>query len=145
MPEIVATRLRRPVTACSGTGIQEFQSLGPDPFLPRARGLRRGAPAIRAAGRPLSQSPAPRVRSCCSAAVGSARPQASSVAAARRAIIAAVSFDLAKHLGIDLNSVRTAEDCLQVLSTILTAIGGGEIAPAEGARIAGSGRDLIST
>jgi hypothetical protein len=32
--------------------------------------------------------------------------------------------------------VRTAEDCRQVLATVLAAIGRGEIAPAEGARIA---------
>jgi hypothetical protein len=46
------------------------------------------------------------------------------------------SFDPAEHLGIDLNSVRTAEDCREVLSTVLAAIGRGEIAPAEGARVA---------
>jgi hypothetical protein len=46
------------------------------------------------------------------------------------------SFDPAEYLGIDLNSVRTAEDCRQVLSTVLAAIGRGEVAPAEGARIA---------
>jgi hypothetical protein len=47
-----------------------------------------------------------------------------------------LSFDPAERLGIDLNSVRTAEDCRQVLSTVLAAIGRGKIAPAEGARIA---------
>jgi len=46
------------------------------------------------------------------------------------------SFDPAAHLGIDLESLRTAEDCLQVLSTILEAAGQGEIAPAEAARVA---------
>ncbi|MBV9377357.1 MAG: hypothetical protein JO320_20275 [Alphaproteobacteria bacterium] len=42
----------------------------------------------------------------------------------------------AERLGIDLNSVRAAEDCRQVLAAVLAAIGRGEIAPAEGARIA---------
>ena len=47
-----------------------------------------------------------------------------------------LSFDPAERLGIDLNSLRTAQDCRQVLSTVLAAAGRGDIAPAEGARIA---------
>src|SRR5207249_9824663 len=46
------------------------------------------------------------------------------------------SFDPAERLGIDLDSLRTAEDCRRVLSTVLAAIGRGEIVPTEGARIA---------
>jgi hypothetical protein len=41
-----------------------------------------------------------------------------------------------ERLGIDLSSIPTAEDCRRVLATVLTAISHGEIAPAEGARIA---------
>ena len=44
--------------------------------------------------------------------------------------------DPAERVGIDLSLVRTGEDCRAVLSTVLTAIARGEIAPAEGARIA---------
>ena len=39
-------------------------------------------------------------------------------------------------VSIDLASVRTAEACRHVLTTVLAAIARGEIAPAEGARIA---------
>jgi hypothetical protein len=46
------------------------------------------------------------------------------------------SIDPAERLGIDLAPLRTAEDCRRVLTTVLAAIGRGEIAPAEGARIA---------
>jgi hypothetical protein len=45
-------------------------------------------------------------------------------------------IDPAERLGIDLNSLRTAEDCRQVLATVLAAVARREITPAEGARIA---------
>jgi hypothetical protein len=45
-------------------------------------------------------------------------------------------IDPAERLGIDLSSLRTVEDFRQVLSTVLAAVSRGEIAPAEGARIA---------
>jgi hypothetical protein len=44
--------------------------------------------------------------------------------------------DPAEHLGIDLSSLRTVEDVRQVLAAVLAAAARGEIAPAEGARIA---------
>jgi hypothetical protein len=46
------------------------------------------------------------------------------------------AVDPAERLGIDLASLRTAEDVRQVLSTVLAAIARGEIAPAQGADIA---------
>src|ERR1700730_17000245 len=46
------------------------------------------------------------------------------------------SIDPAERLGIDLSSLRTDEDFLQVLTSVLTAIPRGEITPAEGAQIA---------
>jgi hypothetical protein len=46
------------------------------------------------------------------------------------------AIDPAERLGIDLASLRTAEDVRQVLSTVLAAIARGEIAPAQGADIA---------
>jgi hypothetical protein len=45
-------------------------------------------------------------------------------------------IDPAERLGIDLSSLRTVEDFRELLPTILAAIARGEIAPAEGARIA---------
>jgi hypothetical protein len=51
--------------------------------------------------------------------------------------------DPAKHLGIDLSSLRTVEDFRQVLSTVLAAVGRGEIAPAEAVRIARRGRGRL--
>ena len=50
------------------------------------------------------------------------------------------SIGPAERLGVDLNSVSTAEDRRLVLSTVLAAIARGELAPAEGARIASSVR-----
>jgi len=44
--------------------------------------------------------------------------------------------DPAKRLGIDLSSMRTAEDIRWVMPTVLAAIARGEISPAEGADIA---------
>jgi hypothetical protein len=46
------------------------------------------------------------------------------------------AVDPAERLGIDLTSLRTAEDLRRVLSTVLAAIARGEIAPGEGADIA---------
>ena len=46
------------------------------------------------------------------------------------------AVDPAERLGIDLSAWRTADDCGQVMATVLAAIARGEIAPAEGARIA---------
>jgi hypothetical protein len=46
------------------------------------------------------------------------------------------AVDPAERLGIDLTALRTAEDCRQVLATVLAAIAGGEITPGGGARIA---------
>ena len=104
MPEIVADPLSP--SCCRlfrRSGIEEYQPLGPDLLLPRARRVRTfregklRQPAGAAARHPQSQAAG--ARPCCPAddragAVGSDRPQASSVAAARRATLAAASrFD----------------------------------------------------
>jgi hypothetical protein len=104
MPEIVADPLSP--SCCRlfrRSGIEEYQPLGPDLLLPRARRVRTfregklRRPAGAAARHPQSQAAG--ARPCCPAddragAVGSDRPQASSVAAARRATLAAASrFD----------------------------------------------------
>lgn len=124
MPQIVADPLS---PSCyplfPEPGIQESQELDPDPFLPRAR----------------------RARAVCE---GDLRQSARAVSdlvdrkphllrpLAEQLLPPPASFDPAEHLGIDVNSVCTAEDCRQVLTTVLAAIGRGEIAPAKGARIA---------
>ena len=46
------------------------------------------------------------------------------------------SINPTKHLGIDLSSLRTAEDVRQMLAAVLAALARGKFAPAEGARIA---------
>jgi hypothetical protein len=48
------------------------------------------------------------------------------------------STDPAKHLGIDLSSLRTVEDVQQMLAAVLAAVARGEIAPAEAARVGAS-------
>jgi hypothetical protein len=94
MSEIVADP---PDPSCyllfSGPGIEEFQSVDPDPSWPRAHAIRAGvspreAPATRGAGRAAFPSQAARARSCGPATerggvVESDRPQAASVAVSR--------------------------------------------------------------
>ena len=148
MPTIVADP---PAPSCyrlhSGTGIEESQQLGPDPFLPRARDA-RGRFAKGSSGNPRGRPPGiPNPRRRIPDLV--ARPLSARALLdlldrkphllrplAEQLLPPPASFDPAEHLGIDLNSVRTAEDCRQVLATVLAAIARGEIAPAEGARIA---------
>jgi hypothetical protein len=126
MPDIAADP---PDSSCllPRGGIVENQRVGPDPFSPRARGTRAlrqgklGQPAGPAARHPQSQ--AARARSCDPAArragaVGSARPQAPSAAAARRAIVAAAP--------VRPRSGRTGWD-----RPVVSAHGGGLLAGAE--------------
>ena len=91
-----------PVPSCyllfSGPGIEESQSVDPDPFLPRdARGrfARRssGNPAGRPRGipNPKRREPDLAARPLSAGAVGSHRPQAATVAAPRRATLAAAA------------------------------------------------------
>ena len=148
MPEIAADP---PSPSCShlfpGPGTQMFQAVAPDLFSPSARDARgrftqgsSGNPRGRPPGIP---SPSRRVPDLL------ARPLSAKALSdlldrkphllrplAGQLLPQPVSSRPAERLGIDLNSMCTAEDCRRVLSAVLTAIGRGEIAPAEGARIA---------
>jgi hypothetical protein len=147
MPDITADP-SDPSCLLSSTGIVENQGVGPDPFSPRARdalgrfakgssGNPRGRPrGIRnpkrrvpdLVARPLS---APALSGLLDREPHLLRPLAVQLLPPPLS-----NRDPAERVGIDLSSVRTEEDCRPMLSTVLTAIARGEIAPAEGARIA---------
>jgi hypothetical protein len=145
MPEIVADSF---APLLSGSGIQESQSLGPDPSLPRARDA-RGRFAKGSSGNPRGRprgihNPRRRVPDLV------ARPlsaQALSNLLDRKPHLLRplvlqllppplTAPDPAERLGIDRPSLRTVDDFQQLLPKVLVVIARGEIAPAEGARIA---------
>ena len=149
MPEIIADP---PASSCflllSGDGIQKSQQLGPDLTPPRVRDARgrfakgsSGNPRGRPRGirNPKRRIPDLVARPLSARALADLldrkphllRPLAAQLLPPRR-----VAIDPAKRLGIDLSSMRTAEDCRWVMPTVLAAISRGEITPAEGADIA---------
>jgi hypothetical protein len=148
MSEIVADP---PDTSCyllfSGPGIEEFQSVGPDPFLPRARDTRgrfakgsSGNPGGRPRGipNPMRRVPDLAARPLSAEALSDLidrRPHLLRPLAAQL-LPPLPSTDPGKRLGIDLSSLRTADDVRQTLAAVLAALARGEVAPAEGARIA---------
>jgi hypothetical protein len=132
-------------------GIQVSQALAPDPFSPRARDA-RGRFAKGNSGNPRGRpsgirNPRRRVPDLLARPLS---PKALSVLIDRKPHLLRplaeqllprpASIGPAERLGVDLNSVSTAEDCRLVLGTVLAAIARGELAPAEGARIARSVR-----
>jgi hypothetical protein len=130
----------------SGPGIEESQSVDPDPFLPRdARGrfARRssGNPAGRPRGIPNPKRRVPDLaaRPLSVEALSNLidrRPHLLRPLAAQLLPPPIPSTDPVNHPGIDLSSLRTVEDVRQVLSAVLAAVARGEIAPGEAARIA---------
>ena len=140
MPEIVADPL---LPSCyhllSRPGIGEYQSLGPDRFWARARDARgrfakgsSGNPRGRPRGIPNPKRHVPDLaaRPLSAQALSDLldrKPQLLLPLAAQLLPPPLVSIDPAERLGIDLAPLRTAEDCRRVLTTVLAAIGRGEI------------------
>jgi hypothetical protein len=149
MPEIVnGPNSPRCTSAASESGIQGSQGLGPDPSLTHARDG-RGRFAKGSSGNPRGRPrgiPNPRRRVPNLVARPLSAPALSRLLDRKPHLLRPLAeqllppplgtVDPAARLGIDLESLPTAEDCRRVLSTVLAAIGRGEIAPAEGARIA---------
>ena len=149
MPEIIADPPAPPSSSLlSGSGIGQFQSLGPDPFSPRARDPRgrfarghSGNPGGRPPGIP---NPRRRVPDLVARPLG---PKALSELLDRKPYLLRplaaqllppplAASDPAERLGIDLFSLRNAEDAQQMLCAVLAAVSRGDIAPADAARIA---------
>jgi hypothetical protein len=149
MPDIVADP---PDTSCSlllpGDGLQKSQQLGPDLTPPRARDA-RGRFAKGSSGNPRGRPPGIRnpkrripdlaARPLSARALADLldrKPHLLRSLAAQLLPPPRTAIDPAKRLGIDLSSMRTAEDSKWVMPTVLAAIARGEISPAEGADIA---------
>src|SRR5260370_40729325 len=153
MPDIVADPL---LLSCyhlfPRPAIQQFQQLGPDPFLPRARDERgrfaKGSSG-NSAGRPRGiPHPKRRVPDLVARPLSAQalselidrKPHLLRPLAAQLLPPPLGSVDPAKRLAIDLTSLRTVQDFRQVLSTGLGAVSRGKSAAAGGARIARRGR-----
>jgi hypothetical protein len=148
MPEIVAD----PPSSCCHLlpkpGIQQSQLLAPDLFLPRARDTRgrfgkgssgnlHGRP--RGIPNPKGRVPDLVARPMSPQALSDLldrKPHLLRPLAAQLLPPPLASIDPAVRLGIDLSSLRTAEDFRRLLPTVLAAVARGEITPAEAARIA---------
>jgi hypothetical protein len=149
MPEAVADPLS---SSCylllSGAGIEESQQLAPDLSLPCARDAggrfakgSSGNPRGRTRGIPNPKRRVPYLvaRPLSAQALSDLidrKPHLLRPLAAQVLLPPLAAIDPAQHLGIDLASLRTAEDFRQVLSTVLAAVARGDIAPAEAVRIA---------
>jgi hypothetical protein len=151
MPEIV-TDSPAPPSSCSlllsESGVQESQSLGPDPFSSRARDARgrfakgsSGNPSGRPRGirNPRRRVPDLVARPLSAQALSNLldrKPHLVRPLAVQLLPRPLTPVDPAKRLGIDLSSLRTVEDFRQLLPTVLAAIARGKITPAEGVRLA---------
>jgi Family of unknown function (DUF5681) len=131
-----------------GSRIEEFQLLGPDRFSPRGREARgrfakgnsgnpRGRPrGIRNPRRRVPDLVARRPSAQALSDLLDRKPHLLGLLAAQLLPPPLPPTDPATHLRIDLSSLCTVEDVRQVLSAVLAAVARGDVAPAEGARIA---------
>ena len=151
MPEMVKDPSDPSCCHCpllSGPGIEEYQSLSPDPSLPRARDARgrfakgrSGNPRGRPRGIPNPRRRVPDLVALPLSAQALSdlldrKPHLLRPLAAQILPPPLVAIDPTERLGTDLSSLRTADDFRQVLPTVLAAVARGEIPPAEAARIA---------
>ena len=148
MPEIVADP---PDPSCyhlfPGSRIQEFQLLGPDPFSPRGRDARgrfakgnsgnpRGRPrGIRNPRRRVPDLAARRPSAQALSDLLDRKPHLLRPLAAQVLPPPLAAIDPAERLGIDC-VVANGRGCPEALAAVLAAVARGEVAPAEGARIA---------
>jgi hypothetical protein len=149
MPETVADPLLpRCSPLLSGTGVQESQTLGPDPS-PRAPRDLRGRFASGSSGNPRGRPPGirnPKRRVPDLVARPLSPPALSNLLDRKPHLLQPLVLrllppplapvDPAERLGIDLSSLRTVEDFRRLLPIVLAGIASGKIAPAEGARLA---------
>jgi hypothetical protein len=128
--------------------MMESQSLGPDRLSPPARDARwrfasgsSGNPRGRPPGIPNPKRRVPNlvVRQLSAQALSrllDRKPYLLRPLAAQLLPPPLRAIDPAERLGIELASLRTAEDVRKVFARVWTAISRGEIAPVEGARVA---------
>ncbi len=149
MPDIMADPPSpRCYSAAPGTRIKQSQSLDPDLFPSRARdargrfagghsGNRRGRPpGIPNPRRRLPDLLARPLSPAALSALIDRKPRLLRALAVQLLPPPRLALDPADRLGIDLSSVRTADDLRQITCALLAAISGGEIGAAEGAIIA---------
>jgi len=156
MPETTADP---PAPSCSlplsETGVQQSQTLDPDPFWPRARDARgrfgkgsSGNPCGRPRGirNPRGRVPDLVARPLSAQALSKLldrKPHLLRPLAMQLLPPPLTAIDPAERLGIDLSSLRTVEDFRQLLPTVLAAIARGEVTPSEGARLARRARTRL--
>jgi hypothetical protein len=157
MPDVVADS---PDLTCSHLNskskIQKSQSLGVDPSSPHARDARVRGFAKGSSGNPRGRprgirNPRRRVPDLIARPLSAQalsdlldrKPHLLGLLAVQLLPPPLKPIDPADRLGIDLSSLRTAEDLRELLPKVLAAIARGEITPAEGARLARRARTRL--